>query len=532
MPHPPRVETQNHPSERAEDLHQTEQRLQLMIEAVKDYGIFMLDPAGRIRSWNKGAQRIKGYKADEIIGRHFSVFYPPESKASGLPDRALKVADEEGRFEDEGWRVRKDGSLFWANVIITALKDDAGELVGFTKVTRDLTERREHEQALRRSEERFQQMIAAVADYGIFVLDAKGNVASWNEGAERIQGYTAGEIIGRHFSVFYPGEAREANWPEYELSVAVRDGRFEDEGWRVRKDGTLLWANVVITALRNDDDEVVGFTKVTRDLTERRAHEEALRESERRLALANRDLSLRNRELQDFARVASHDLQEPLRKISAFSQLLEEDYRDALTDEGSMYLERIRNSAQRMSVLINELLNYSRLAAPTGRVRKVDLNRIVDDVVGDLHVRIDETKGRVERGTLPSVEGDPTQMGQLFQNLIGNALKFHRPGVPPVVTISSSPLTEGSDIVGDDGFEITVSDNGIGFEEKYIAAIFTPFQRVHTRRSYEGTGLGLAICQRIVERHQGTISAESTPGEGSTFIIRLPANLLPEEDPE
>ena len=256
----------------------------LLIESVRDYAIFALDPRGYILSWNAGAERFKGYSAQEIIGKHFSIFYPPEKVAEGFPDFELREAARTGRFEDEGWRVRKDGSRFWANVVITALRDEARTLVGYAKVTRDLTARREAEEALRLSEERFRLLVESVKDYAIFMLDPRGYIATWNAGAARIKGYTADEIIGKHFSIFYPAEKVAERFPEYELEVAAREGRFEDEGWRVRKDGSRFWANVVITALRNEAGELVGFGKVTRDLTERRAAEERAIEDARRVA--------------------------------------------------------------------------------------------------------------------------------------------------------------------------------------------------------------------------------------------------------
>ncbi|MGK5531719.1 PAS domain-containing sensor histidine kinase [Streptomyces sp. URMC 129] len=256
----------------------------LLVQGVVDYAIFMLDTEGHIVSWNAGAERIKGYTADDIIGRHFSVFYPPEEKAAGKPQYGLATAITEGRFEDEGWRIRQDGTRFWANVVITALFDETGELRGFGKVTRDLTERRAAEEALRESEERFRLLVQNVVDYAIFMLDAEGHIVSWNAGAERIKGYTADDIIGRHFSVFYPPEEKAAGKPQYELATAITEGRFEDEGWRIRQDGTRFWANVVITALFDETGELRGFGKVTRDLTERRAAERELTERRRLLA--------------------------------------------------------------------------------------------------------------------------------------------------------------------------------------------------------------------------------------------------------
>jgi PAS domain S-box-containing protein len=258
-----------------------ESRFRLLVQSVQDYGIFMLDPGGRVASWNAGAERINGYAAEDIIGRHFSVFYPPEDVAAGKPGRELEVAVEQGRLEDEGWRVRKDGTRFWANVVITALFDEEGRLQGFGKVTRDVTERRAAELALRESEERFRLLVQNVQDYGIFMLDPEGRISSWNAGAERIKGYAAEEIIGKHFSVFYPAEDVAAGKPAWELEVAVEEGRLEDEGWRIRKDGTRFWANVVITALFDEHGQLQGFGKVTRDMTERRNAEQALRERRR-----------------------------------------------------------------------------------------------------------------------------------------------------------------------------------------------------------------------------------------------------------
>ncbi|HKP63413.1 MAG TPA: PAS domain S-box protein [Polyangiales bacterium] len=253
-------------------LHGSEERFRLLVEQVTEYAIFLLDTSGRVSSWNLGAARIKGYSAGEIIGQHFSRFYRPEDVWKCAHE--LEVATREGRVEDEGWRVRKDGSRFWANVVITALRDDSGGLIGFAKVTRDLSERRRTEEALRESEERFRMLVESVTDYAIFRLDPTGHVATWNSGAERIKGYRAGEIIGQHFSRFYPEEDIRAGKCEMELERASLDGRFEDEGWRLRKDGSRFWANVVITALRDPGGELVGFAKVTRDLTERRAAEE------------------------------------------------------------------------------------------------------------------------------------------------------------------------------------------------------------------------------------------------------------------
>jgi PAS domain S-box-containing protein len=251
-----------------------------LVESTRDYAIFMLDPSGQVMTWSEGARAIKGYAASEIIGAHFSRFYPDDQVASGWPQYELTQAAALGKFEDENWRIRKDGSRFWANVIITAVRDDSGELVGFAKVTRDLTERRAHEETLRLSEERFRLLVENVKDYAIFMLDNDGLVTTWNAGAENLKGYKAEEIVGSHISKFYPPDAIKRGWPTHELRMATMDGRFEDEGWRIRKDGSRFWASVVITALRDSQGTLMGFSKITRDLTERRRAEQRLTESE------------------------------------------------------------------------------------------------------------------------------------------------------------------------------------------------------------------------------------------------------------
>jgi PAS domain S-box-containing protein len=277
------------------DWRKRERRFRLLIEAVQDYAIFMLDTNGRITSWNAGAERIKGYLPSEIIGQHFSRFYPPEDIESGKPERLMQKAKTEGHAEDEGWRVRKGGEKFWAHVTLTAVHDEAGTLIGFGKVTRDITERKRAEEILRRHEERFRVFIEAVQDYALFMLDADGYVSTWNKGAERTKGYKASEIIGRCFSCFYPEEDIKAGKPDHNLKIAAREGRIEDEGWRVRKDGSRFWANVVITAIKDENGKVIGFGKVTRDLTERMLAQQKIQESEASL----RDLSLHLLRTQD-----------------------------------------------------------------------------------------------------------------------------------------------------------------------------------------------------------------------------------------
>ncbi|MDB5423464.1 MAG: sensor hybrid histidine kinase [Phenylobacterium sp.] len=251
-------------------------RYRLLVDSITDYAIYMLDVDGRVTSWNAGARRFKGYEAQEIIGEHFSRFYTAEDRAADVPGGALRAAVEEGRFEAEGWRVRKDGTRFWAHVVIDPIRTSAGELVGFAKVTRDLTERRAAEETLRQSERQFALLVQGVTDYAIYLLDVNGLVTNWNAGAQRIKGYLPHEIIGEHFSRFYVEEDRVAGMPARALQAAVSEGRFEKEGWRQRKDGSRFWAHVIIDPIKDDGGQLIGFAKITRDITERRESQRAL----------------------------------------------------------------------------------------------------------------------------------------------------------------------------------------------------------------------------------------------------------------
>src|SRR5256885_1769205 len=358
------------PDQPAAPARDTAHSFRLLVDGVRDYAIFMLDGAGRVLTWNTGAQRLKAYGAEEIIGKHFSCFYPEEAVEAGKPARLLALAARDGRVEDEGWLVRRDGSRFWADVIITALRDSDGSVIGFAKVTRDLTEQRRADQALHESEERFRLLVESVKDYAIFMLDPAGRVASWNAGAEAIKGYAAEEILGQHFSVFYTPEDLSDRKPLQRHPTAVREGRMEDEGWRVRKDGNRFWADTILTAMRDPAGTLIGFGKVTRDLTTRRRTEEQLSQS--------------NTEPERFSYSVSHDLRAPLRAINGYAQAVLQDYAAALDPEGQRVLAIIRDSAKRGGELIDALLHFSRLGRQTLAVEPVDLTEPARAGVGEL----------------------------------------------------------------------------------------------------------------------------------------------------
>jgi PAS domain S-box-containing protein len=529
------------------DLHR------LVVESVRDYAIFALDATGHILTWNPGVERIAGYQATEILGRHFSIFYPPEDIAAGRPKRELEIATREGRYEEEGWRVRKDGTRYWTHVVLTAMRDRNGELRGFAKVTRDLTERRRSQEILQQSEERFQRLVQSVKDYGIFMLDPEGYIASWNEGAQRINGYTAAEIVGRHFSVFYPAEDIARGKPEYELRVAAAEGRFEDEGWRIRKDGSRFWSNVIITALHDDNGELIGYAKVTRDLTERRRSEERAIADARRIAAEEaarfaaeqrfRDLSalheqlraqteeldrqraaaeLANRSKSEFLAAMSHELRTPLNAIGGYAEIIAMGLRGPVTEEQRQDLERIRRSQQHLLGIINDILNFSRIEA--GQVAydigPVQIRDVFDTVTQIIQPQAG-TKGlHFEPGPCPSdavARADRGKVEQILLNLLSNAVKFTKQGGRVVLTCS----------VAADSIVIEVQDTGRGIPADKLEAIFEPFVQVgrSLTQTGEGTGLGLAISRDLARAMGGDITVVSEPGVGSTFTVTLPRDL-------
>jgi len=515
--------------------------LALLVDAVEDYAIFLLGPTGIVRSWNRGAERALGYSGDEVIGREYSIFYGPDDLRDGKPTMELEVAGRDGRVEDEGWRIRKDGTRFWANTIITALRNPDGALRGFATVTRDLTRQREADEQLRQSEEIFRLLIESVKDYAIFLLDKNGHVVTWNEGARRIKQYEASEIIGKHFSVFYGDHDIIDGKPQRELDIATAWGSVEDEGWRLRKDGTSFWANVVITAVYDSRGELRGFTKVTRDVTDRKRAEELQRalieqrearyqaeEERRRADQASRIAQEANRAKDQFLMTLSHELRTPMTAILGWARLLPTlPPGDPALRDGILAIGR---SAQLQTRLIDDVLDVSRIVSGKLRltVEDVDIVRVLQAAIESVRAGAEAKSIEILTSLGPElgrISADPMRVQQILWNLLTNAIKFTpREGT---ITIAGSRT--------DTHVEICVKDTGQGIDPAFLPHIFEPFRQAEDAmtRHHGGLGLGLSIVRYITEAHGGVIAAHSAGrGKGSTFTVTLPvgANAVTERE--
>jgi PAS domain S-box-containing protein len=492
-----------------------EQRFQLLVASVSDYAIYMLNPEGYVSSWNTGAQRFKGYLAHEIIGQHFSAFYTEEDRAAGVPAKALRTALDEGRFEAEGWRVRKDGTRFWASVVIDPIRSDAGELVGFAKVTRDITERKAAQEALRESEERFRLLVQGVTDYAIYMLSPTGTITNWNSGAERIKGYTHDEVVGTHFSRFYTEEDRANDAPAHALATAARERRFEKEGWRVRKDGTRFWANVVIDAIHNEQGALIGFAKVTRDITEKKQAEEALERANAAL--------FQSQKMEAIGQLTggiAHDFNNLLAVMASSLDVISTRPQEP---PNIRMLESMRRAVERGATLTQQLLSFAR-QQPL-QAEKCDLNKLIGSFEAVLR-GAGNSSIAVEFSLAPMLKPvlvDAARFEAALLNLVVNA----RDAMPQggQLTIATANVELGAQQIGSltagAYVKVSVTDTGTGMSPDVMARAFEPF--FTTKEIGKGTGLGLSQVYGFITQSGGEVRLESEVGTGTTVAIYLPA---------
>jgi PAS domain S-box-containing protein len=484
-----------------------EHRFRMLVEGISDYAIYMLDPTGVVTTWNPGAERFKGYTADEILGEHFSRFYTEEDRKTGLPARALRTAEREGRFEHEGWRVRKDGSLMWAHVVIDSIRDRSGTLVGFAKVTRDITQRKENQEALRLSEERFRLLVQGVTDYAIYMLDPEGRIANWNTGAQRFKGYTEDEVIGEHFSRFYTEEDRARGLPQRGLETAIREGRFENEGWRVRKDGSRFWAHVVIDPIRNELGRLVGFAKVTRDITEKHKAQQELE--------ATRAALFQSQKMEAVGTLVggiAHDFNNLLAVLIGNLELL----RKRVPEEQGLtrLLDNSMQAAQRGASLTQRMLAFARRQDLD--VEPVDLRDLVQSM-SDLLQRSIGSAVQIETRfpmRLDRVLVDTNQLELALLNLVVNARDAMPDGGMITISARAAPAGAGDFVC------LCVTDTGQGMDEETLARAVEPF--FTTKGVGKGTGLGLSMVHGLAEQSGGRLVLTSQKGQGTTAELWLP----------
>ena len=489
----------------------TDDRFRLLVDAVVDYAIYMLDAQGRVASWNSGARRFKGYREEEVLGRHFSCFYTPEDRQAGLPQRALDSAAQCGRFEGEGWRLRKDGTRFWCHVVIDPIRDSAGGLIGFAKVTRDMTEQRAAEQTLKQSEQQFRLLVQSVTDYAIYMLDAQGRVSSWNLGAQRIKGYAPEEVIGQHFSLFYTAEDRASDEPRKALEASAREGRFEKQGWRLRKDGTRFLAHVIVDPIRADSGAIIGFAKITRDITE-------VVQAQKELEVA-REALFQSQKLQAIGQLSggiAHDFNNLLTVIRGNLELLHKRVGD--DPRLRRLLDNALQGTERGVTLTQRMLAFARRQELKSQA--LDLGQLVASLSGLLCSSVGPRIAlRVEMAPdLPAVQADLNQLELALLNLVSNA----RDAMPEGGSILIEAQLRGAtgNLARGQYVCLAVIDDGQGMDEQTLACAADPF--FTTKGLGKGTGLGLSMVHGLAEQLGGRLVLQSRLGQGTRAELWLP----------
>lgn len=497
-------------------------RYELLVASISDYAICMLDTDGRVTSWNEGAKRFSGYCEDEVLGSHIARFHTPEDRKAGLPEQSLVKALREGRYETEGWRVRKDGSRYWANVVIDPIYTPEGEHVGFAKITSDITERKRVMEALRESEQRFRLLVQGVIDYAIYMLSPEGLITNWNLGAERIKGYGLEEVVGTHYRRFFTEEDKAEGVPERALTVAAREGRYESEGWRVRKDGTRFWAHAVIDALYDDDGKLIGFAKVTRDNTEQRKAQESLEQARAALFQAQKMESI-----GQLTGGVAHDINNLLSVVSNGIDILRTAPPEATS---TRVMDSMRRAVERGAALTQQLLAFARQQPLAPTVQQ--LNRLVNGFEGVLR-RAAGPLVRFEMDLEPKLRQasiDEARFEAALLNLVVNARDAMEEGGTLAITTRNVKLAanQAAALAAGDYVRVSVTDSGTGMSDEVRERAFEPFYT--TKEVGKGSGLGLSQVYGFIVQSGGGVTIDTQQGVGTTINLFLPA--LEEAMPE
>jgi len=498
--------------------------------------------SGRYLFINQAVQTVMGYHPQMAMEKGVAFFmeimHPDDlSRILAENQMAIESANQKSVFDDPDeireftYRMKHaNGQWRWIQTFGTVFERGVdGKVETVINISIDITEQRtfdnklkQNAEEIRKQEDRYYKMIAEVEDYAILLLSTDGIVQNWNSGAEKIKGYKANEIVGRNFRIFYPPEDQESGLPEKLIREAAQKGKASHEGWRVRKDKTRFWGNIVITALHDNQGGVIGFSKVTRDLTQMKLSEDNRKKYTWELEQKNLELEQKNKDLESFSYIASHDLQEPIRKIQIWANRIEES--EAISDGTKDSLDRIQKACIRMQKLIKGILQYSQTDLLQVPRELTDLDEVLDEVLSDLSESLEEKQFLIERDHLPALHIVRLQFVQLFSNIISNAVKYSNKELPPKIKITCSLESDVGELssVQNAFYVIQISDNGIGFMQEYENKMFELFGRLESNPIYSGTGIGLAICKKIVRNHQGTITAMGEPGKGAVFTIRLP----------